>query len=52
MNSNEDWRLFREQERYLTGAHLIYHYMSRIIHQTTMTIVSFAWLNSEKAMPI
>lgn len=25
MNSNEDWRLFREQERYLTGAHLIYH---------------------------
>lgn len=50
MNPTEDWRLFREQERYLTGAHLIY--MSRIIHQTTMTIVSFAWLNSEKAMPI
>ena len=23
--NTEDWRLFREQERYLTGAHLIYH---------------------------
>lgn len=52
MNPTEDWRLFREQERYITGAHLIYHLYEPHNPSNDHDHCEFAWLNSEKAMPI
>ena len=52
MNSNEDWRLFREQERYLTGAHLIYHLYEPHNPSNDHDHCEFCMAKFEKAMPI